>query len=266
MQIGEKGLNLIKSFEGCILQSYDDANDKIVNPGDTVRGTLTIGWGHTEGVYKGQKITQDEANRILAEDMVRYANDAYRIICNANVPFELTQDMFDALVSFHYNCGCLAQLLQNGTRDKQTVADKMLEYINPPQFREGLLRRRTAERALFLDGQGTSINTTSCSDNWVARFQRECNVQGFSNQAVDGIPGVNTLKGCPTLHYGAKGNITKLLQEKLSSLGYDTNGVDGIYGSGTSNAVKQFERDNSLSIDDGHGIAGKEVWGCLIYK
>ncbi|MBE6051857.1 MAG: lysozyme, partial [Clostridium sp.] len=45
MRISQKGINLIKEFEGCILQSYDDYNDRIVNAGDNVRGTLTIGYG-----------------------------------------------------------------------------------------------------------------------------------------------------------------------------------------------------------------------------
>ena len=60
MFISEQGLNLIKQFEGCILQSYDDYNDRIVNSGDSWRGTLTIGYGHIEGVYAGQKITKQQ--------------------------------------------------------------------------------------------------------------------------------------------------------------------------------------------------------------
>ena len=98
------------------------------------------------------------------------------------------------------------------------------------------------------------INNT---DSWIKRLQQECNKQGFSNQTVDGIPGPNTLKGCPTLIKGARGNITKLLQEKLVSLGYNTNGVDGIFGSGTENGVKLFQKSNGLIAD---GIVGKNTW------
>lgn len=50
-------------------------------------------------------------------------------------------------------------------------------------------------------------STVSNTDSWVRRLQAECNKQGFSNQSVDGIAGPNTLKGCPTLRKGAKGNI-----------------------------------------------------------
>ena len=98
------------------------------------------------------------------------------------------------------------------------------------------------------------INNT---DSWIKRLQEECNKQGFSNQSVDSIPGPNTLNGCPTLRKGARGNITKLLQEKLVSLGYNTNGVDGIFGSGTDNAVRLYQKANRLVVD---GIVGKNTW------
>lgn len=65
----------------------------------------------------------------------------------------------------------------------------------------------------------------------------------------------------PTLREGAKGNITKLLQEKLVSLGYNTNGVDGIFGGGTTNAVRNFQRNRGLSAD---GIVGKNTWKKLL--
>lgn len=101
----------------------------------------------------------------------------------------------------------------------------------------------------------------SNTDDWVAKLQAECNKQGFSNQKVDGIPGANTLKGCPTLKKGASGNITKLLQEKLVKLGYSTNGVDGIFGSSTYSAVREFQKTRGLSAD---GIVGQNTWRKLL--
>ena len=101
----------------------------------------------------------------------------------------------------------------------------------------------------------------SNTDDWVAKLQAECNKQGFSNQKIDGIPGANTLKGCPTLKKGASGNITKLLQEKLVKLGYSTNGVDGIFGSGTYSAVREFQKTRGLSAD---GIVGQNTWRKLL--
>ena len=99
--------------------------------------------------------------------------------------------------------------------------------------------------------------TVNNTDSWIKRLQQECNKQGFSNQVVDGIAGPNTLNGCPLLKIGARGNITKLLQEKLTALGYGTNGVDGIFGNGTKNAVIRYQKAKGLSAD---GIVGKNTW------
>ena len=102
---------------------------------------------------------------------------------------------------------------------------------------------------------------TAKIDDWVRRLQTECNAQGFSKQTVDGIPGKNTLAGCPTVRQGAKGGITKLLQERLNSQGFNCGTVDGIFGSNTANAVKAFQRANGLSVD---GIVGQNTWRKLL--
>ena len=108
---------------------------------------------------------------------------------------------------------------------------------------------------------GVNNTQTSTGDNWISRLQAECNVQGFSNQAVDGIAGTKTLAGCPTLRQGNRGNITKLLQEKLVSLGYNTNDVDGIFGSQTKAAVISYQKSRGLSQD---GIVGQNTWRELL--
>lgn len=92
-------------------------------------------------------------------------------------------------------------------------------------------------------------------DDWVKRLQAECNRQGFSNQVVDGIAGPNTLKGCPLLKIGARGNITKLLQERLGV------SADGIFGNNTKSAVIIYQRSKGLSSD---GIVGQNTWRKLL--
>lgn len=109
--------------------------------------------------------------------------------------------------------------------------------------------------------QPTPAPVKPSGNDWIKRLQAECNKQGFSNQTVDGIPGPNTLKGCPLLKEGARGNITKLVQEKLTNLGYSTNGVDGIFGSGTKSAVIKYQRAKGLSAD---GIVGQNTWKKLL--
>ena len=107
----------------------------------------------------------------------------------------------------------------------------------------------------------SNVKQSSKENDWVRRLQEECNRQGFSNQAVDGIPGPNTVNGCPTLKYGASGEITKLIQEKLVSLGYNTNGIDGIFGNGTLEAVRSFQANNGLEVD---GIVGHNTISRLV--
>ena len=99
------------------------------------------------------------------------------------------------------------------------------------------------------------FTATFTGDDWVRRLQQECNNQGFSKQKVDGIAGPATLAGCPVLKNGAKGNITKLLQEKLGI------SVDGIFGNETKKAVIKYQKNKGLSAD---GIVGKETWKKLL--
>lgn len=113
---------------------------------------------------------------------------------------------------------------------------------------------------------GTSKSPTgksSSGSDWVLRLQKECNAQKFSNQRVDGIPGKNTLAGCPICQKGANGNITRLIQEKLNSLGYNCGAVDGIFGNETKKAVTAFQKKHGLSAD---GIVGKSTWKALLYS
>ena len=100
-------------------------------------------------------------------------------------------------------------------------------------------------------------------DEWVRELQQECNKQGYSKQKVDGVGGPATLAGCPTVRKGAKGNITKLIQKRLLSLGYKLPkwGADGGFGDETVDAVKAFQADKGLSVD---GVVGQNTWRKLL--
>jgi lysozyme len=156
MKTGQKGLALIEGFEGLFLQAYDDANDHIVRPGQQVHGTLTIGYGHTSAagppkVYVGQTITPVEADAILGADLASVELEVAHLV---KVP--LNQNQFDALVSFQYNTGWLAHpncsLLRalNAGNYKLGAADFMLYDMASGHVLSGLVKRRAAERALFL--------------------------------------------------------------------------------------------------------------------
>ena len=113
------------------------------------------------------------------------------------------------------------------------------------------------------DAEATAETASEGGSDWVARLQAECNAQGYSSQEVDGIPGSNTLNGCPQLGRSSKGNITRLVQERLIELGYSCGacGADGENGTDTQAAIMAFQRDKGLEVD---GIVGRNTWRALL--
>lgn len=94
----------------------------------------------------------------------------------------------------------------------------------------------------------------------VIALQTELNKQYNKGLKVDGIFGNNTKNACVNVKKGAQGNITYILQAILYCKGYNTNGVDGIFGAGTESAVKSFQSKNGLTVD---GICGKNTFAKL---
>ncbi|HDR2478682.1 TPA: lysozyme [Enterobacter ludwigii] len=145
MQTSDKGIALIKQFEGCKLTAYQDSV-----------GVWTIGYGWTQPVdgkpiRAGMTIKQETAERLLKTGLVSYENDVSRL-----VKVDLTQGQFDALVSFTYNLGArslststLLRKLNAG--DYAGASDEFLRWNKAGgKVLNGLTRRREAERALFL--------------------------------------------------------------------------------------------------------------------
>ena len=87
------------------------------------------------------------------------------------------------------------------------------------------------------------------------RFHRENSSKTCPGTSIDKTEFMNEVKGVTEmlLKQGTKGAEVKKLQADLTTLGYDTKGVDGIFGSGTQIAVIAFQKDNKLSQD---GIVG----------
>ncbi|MBY5147009.1 lysozyme [Enterobacter hormaechei] len=145
MQTSDKGIALIKQFEGCKLTAYQDSV-----------GVWTIGYGWTQpvdgkSIRAGMTIKQETAERLLKTGLVSYESDLSRL-----VKVGLTQGQFDALVSFTYNLGArslststLLRKLNAG--DYAGAADEFLRWNKAGgKVLKGLTRRREAERALFL--------------------------------------------------------------------------------------------------------------------
>lgn len=137
-----KGLELIKTFEGFRAQAY-------LCPARV----WTIGYGTTLGVKPGQVITEAKAVKLMANDLVSFENAVKRLV---KVP--LSQNQFDALVSFAYNCGVgnltsstLLKLLNQG--QYHLVPAQFLRWNKGGgKVLAGLTRRRKSEVWLWQTG------------------------------------------------------------------------------------------------------------------
>ena len=89
MRSSQKLIDHIKKSESCLLQAYQD----------TV-GVWTIGYGHTAGVKKGDKITLFQAEQLLKEDLRKFEDEANKVKRIGD-----SQGKFDAVVDFMFNCG-----------------------------------------------------------------------------------------------------------------------------------------------------------------
>ena len=141
METSNKGIELIKSFEGYRNVAY-------LCPS----GTLTLGYGHTRGVRPGQRCTEEDAEEWLKEDLA----GAERFVIEVIDAVPLKQCQYDALVSFVFNIG--------GTAFRQsTLRRKVLANPDDPSIRgeflkwiyaggrplDGLVNRRKAEADMY---------------------------------------------------------------------------------------------------------------------
>lgn len=144
MRTSIKAIDLIKQYEGCELKVYKDSKD-----------FLTVGYGHKilpqDRLKLNQTITQEQADSFLAFDLARTEAGVDRLL-----HVDVTDNQFDALVSFAFNIGVGAlersSLLNNlNTKRFTTAADELLQWNHSGGVVvKGLLLRRTAERSLFL--------------------------------------------------------------------------------------------------------------------
>ena len=139
MRTGRDGIELIRHFEGCRFDAY-------LCPA----GVWTIGYGHTAGVKEGDSIDQEAAEAFLIEDLETFEQAVTRLV---EVP--LTQQQFDALVSWTFNLGAgnLAEstlLKKLNNYQYAEVPEQMMRWVRAGgKVLEGLVRRRAAEAALF---------------------------------------------------------------------------------------------------------------------
>jgi GH24 family phage-related lysozyme (muramidase) len=234
--INLEGFKLLTTFEGCKLKAYDDG-----------AGVWTIGYGHTQGVFRGMSISQAEADDFLREDLEKF--ESYVVDA---VSVKLTDDQFSALVCFCFNVGpgkegfggsTLLKLLNDG--DYQGSANQFVRWNKvgtEPWL--GLTRRRLAERALFL------------SSPWQPFLNYEGTGEEITGQATKAVP--RTLRLTAPL---MQGEDVRQVQEALKKAGINLK-ADGFFGEDTDKAVKQFQEQHKLEMVDGIvGAATRQALG-----
>lgn len=66
--------------------------------------------------------------------------------------------------------------------------------------------------------------------------------------------------GLSPLRRGSRGPAVKAAQSRLSSIGFDTSGIDGVFGRKTKQAVIKFQRHSDLRVD---GVIGGKTWAAM---
>ena len=141
MQISQKGLDILKEFEGLRLEAYRCS-----------AGVPTIGYGWTSGVKMGDVWTREKAEHMLIEGVKPYEKAVQEAIGDAKT----SQNQYDAMVSLCYNIGpgnfkksSVAKLHKEG-KYAQAAAAFMMWVKAGGKIIGGLIKRRNKEKALYL--------------------------------------------------------------------------------------------------------------------
>ena len=148
MRVSNKCIEMVKEFEGCYLEAYQD-----------VVGIWTIGFGITSSdkaitgktIKKGMKISKATAEKWLVESLNRIYLPK---VMKYQDRYQFNSSQIDALVSFAYNIGFIDQLTGYGTRSIALIESRMLLYNKAGgKTLNGLSRRRHAELKMFQGGK-----------------------------------------------------------------------------------------------------------------
>ena len=152
MNVSQRGIDLIKRYEGFISHAY-------LCPA----GVISIGWGHTgPDVTKDMVITEKEAEQLLKQDLKVFESKLNYSLENDHIV--LNQNQFDACISFIFNLGFSAFIFSTLYKklkagDYTGASDEFLKWVyitktvNGERIKirlKGLETRRKAERELFL--------------------------------------------------------------------------------------------------------------------
>lgn len=197
MKTSARGIALIREFEGFSEVAYAD----VVN-------VWTIGYGFTKGVKPGDKMTRQQADERLAEELREY-EEGIEQACSA----PLNQNQFDALACFTWNVGIggmkKSSVVRAHNRGDTEAAARAFSLWNKAggKVYPGLVRRRAAEAALYLEPVGevqampqaveaekpmsaSTINRASVIAGGTAAAASVSEVLNAVNSVKDGVEGL----------------------------------------------------------------------------
>lgn len=143
MKLSQRGIDLIKQFEGYSSKAYPDPATGGV--------PWTIGYGTTRGVKPGMVITAEQAEKMLRDDAAKFESGVSSLITAPT-----TQGQFDAMVSLAYNIGLgnfgKSTLLKKHNARCYTCAADQFRVWNRANGKvmNGLTKRRAAEREVYM--------------------------------------------------------------------------------------------------------------------
>ena len=159
MNLSDKGLDFIVSFEGKLKRRHDGKYQAY----QCQAGVWTVYVGCTVGVTAETVVDEAQGRGMLRAELAKH-----EVAVGKALKVPVTQDAYDALVSFSYNCGTGSMQRVAGVLNKdgpKAAAAKLLEYSkfrNPTtgqlEVSRGLLRRRTAE-ARLMEPTDTALGT-----------------------------------------------------------------------------------------------------------
>ncbi len=235
LKVSDKGLGLIKEFEGYFAKPY---NDPV--------GHATIGYGHL--IHRGPvtaadnakwgSLSEPQASALLAKDLEASYAPAVRNL----VKVPVTQGQFDALVSFAYNVGTGKGGLEDST---------LLKKLNAGDYAGA--QKEFARWNKATDNNGNVVTLPGLT----RRREAEANLFGNKGPTGSTPPTTGGLSSDGSLKQAASGPQVKLLQENLVKLGYlKSTDVDSSFGPKTDAALKAFQKAAGLTTD---GIVGPKT-------
>lgn len=185
-RINAEGLALIKQWEGLRLEAYRCS-----------AGVWTIGYGHTVSAHEGMKITLEQAERMLVQDLNIFENAVSRA-----VKVDISDNQFAALVSWAYNVGVGAMQKSSLIRklnagDHGSVPGELARWNKVKgKVSKGLSNRRAAEIGLWARGSFvTSRDVEPTAPSKSSPAIEASQLGGVAAAAATAAPALTSLSG-----------------------------------------------------------------------